>query len=72
MFCGLNKKKKHCLISYIENVVAKILSVKFSFLLSILWGYGLSDCEITRVLSYKNVVVSHNMTMCIDAPLSLL
>ena len=36
MFCGLNaKKKRHCLISNIENLVAKIRSVKFSFLLSI-------------------------------------
>ena len=34
MFCGLNAKN-HCLISNIENLVAKIRSVKFSFLLSI-------------------------------------
>ena len=38
MFFGLNakkKKKNDCLISNIENLVAKIRSVKFSFLLSI-------------------------------------
>ena len=35
MFCGLNAKKNHCLIFTIENLVAKIRSVKFSFLLSI-------------------------------------
>ena len=35
MFCGLNaKKKNHCLISNNENLVAKIQSVKFTFLLS--------------------------------------
>ena len=37
MFCGLNAKGNHCHISKIENLVAKIRSVKFSFLLSILW-----------------------------------
>ena len=37
MFCDLNakKKKNHCLTSNIENLVVKIRSVKFSFLLSI-------------------------------------
>ena len=35
MLCGLNAKKIHCLISNTENLVAKIRSVKFSFLLSI-------------------------------------
>ena len=36
MYCGLNAKKNHCLISNIENLVPKIRSVKFSFLLRIL------------------------------------
>ena len=31
----MQKKKDHCLKSNIENLVAKIRSVKFSFLLSI-------------------------------------
>ena len=36
-------QKNHCLVlvSYIENLVAKIRSVKFSFLLSIHWKQGL-------------------------------
>ena len=34
-FVVLMQKKNHCFISYIENLVAKIRSVKFSFLLSI-------------------------------------
>ena len=36
MFCGINAKKKNCLISNTEHLVAKIRSVRFSFLLSIL------------------------------------
>ena len=34
MFCGLNAKKNHCHITNTEHLVAKIRSVKFSFLLS--------------------------------------
>ena len=39
MFCGLNAKKNHCLISNIENLATKVWSVKYPFLLSI---YALS------------------------------
>ena len=43
MFCGLNaKKKNYCLISNIENLVAKVRSVKFSFLLSRYFSVGVS------------------------------
>ena len=35
MLYGLNAKKNHCFVSNIENLVANIRSVKFSFLLSI-------------------------------------
>ena len=54
MFCGLNvkkkkKKKNHCLISNVENLVAKIWSVKFSFLLSIFFSL-----HITGIFRTKN------------------
>ena len=42
MLCGLNakKKKNHCLVSNVENFVAKIQSVNYSLFCSVYFGHG--------------------------------
>ena len=59
MFCGLYAKN-HCPISNIENSVAKIQSVKFSFLLSIHPPFILKSNRVETLYKYVRVYIFTN------------